>query len=138
MSKRQRETDADNELEGPDNKLIKPDQSEKVRTTSKSARADSGHNRGPLPALLDFSSLTTQAQITARFGDIADALLRDYHVVVYANDAIVDRYELLEVEFYLFMPGVHEDPFTHSSEEQKICGRWFVHSFFFFDISCLQ
>lgn len=78
-----------------------------------------------LQHLLDFSSLTAAADISARFEAIAAFLLREYRIVVTCGDTET-IFEILELEFYLRKQGYHDDPFTHGSEEQKISGRWWV------------
>lgn len=39
-------------------------------------------------------------------------------------------FEILELEFYLWKYEIHEDPFTHGSEEQKRSGKWYISSLF--------
>ncbi|TFK33296.1 hypothetical protein BDQ12DRAFT_691389 [Crucibulum laeve] len=80
----------------------------------------------PLLRLLDFPTFDNQDDISHRFDEIANSLLHSYHLVVNCGDAET-KFEILELEFYLHMAGCHEDPFTHGSEEQKICGRWYFH-----------
>ena len=41
-----------------------------------------------------------------------------------AADALKVDYEIIELEFYLQKSGLHEDPFTHGSDEQRQSGRW--------------
>ncbi|KAG6847133.1 hypothetical protein H0H93_009937 [Arthromyces matolae] len=75
---------------------------------------------------LDFSTSTTTSSIEERFSQIGRALLNDFHLVVRSNDQET-VFEILELEAYFRKDGCHEDPFTHGSEEQKICGRWYFH-----------
>ncbi|PFH45165.1 hypothetical protein AMATHDRAFT_162354 [Amanita thiersii Skay4041] len=81
-----------------------------------------------LEDLVDFSTLTnpSQATIQQRFEAIAKALLCDNYLVVVSGNKET-KYEILELEFYLWMDRFHEDPFTHGSEEQKIAGQWYFH-----------
>ncbi|KAH7918351.1 hypothetical protein BV22DRAFT_1076286 [Leucogyrophana mollusca] len=76
--------------------------------------------------LLDFSALTSQSDILARFEDVANALLCEFHIVL-VRGGIQTEYEILELEFYLQKSGCHEDPFTHGSEEQERSGQWYFH-----------
>ena len=76
-----------------------------------------------LQQLLDFSQLSDEQSITARFEVLASALLCDFHLVLRCGD-VETKFQILELEFYLRKPGCHEDPFTHGSEEQKVSGRW--------------
>lgn len=43
-----------------------------------------------------------------------------------ARSTVAEEYEILEIEFYLFKAGFHEDAFTHGNEEQRIPGQWYV------------
>ena len=78
--------------------------------------------------------MTSLAEVNSRFDAIAQALLHDYRIVVVRNASEsssnkVERkeeYQILELEFYLWKPGCHGDPFTHGSMEQKKSGQWFV------------
>ena len=38
----------------------------------------------------------------------------------------IHNFAILELEFYLYKTGCHEDPFTHGTEEQRLSGRWYV------------
>ncbi|KAF8886942.1 hypothetical protein BD779DRAFT_541824 [Infundibulicybe gibba] len=76
------------------------------------------HPPACLPELLD---ITTASDISARFTDIADELLKRSHLV-FGEVA----FEFLEIEFYL-NSGRHKDPFTHGNEEQGVTGRWYFH-----------
>ena len=85
-----------------------------------------------LSRLLDLTGLTAHSDIHARFSLIADALLTRFRLCVCVTPlgggrARTLQYEILELEFYLRKAGVHEDPFTHGSEEQKRTGRWCVY-----------
>ncbi|TDL30081.1 hypothetical protein BD410DRAFT_710865 [Rickenella mellea] len=88
--------------------------------------------------LLDFINLTAGGvqvdDIRKRFAAIATALLHGHRLVLRRASAVKDegegegeRYDVLEVEFYLWIDGVHEDPYTHGSEEQRVAGRWYFH-----------
>ena len=76
-----------------------------------------------LQQLLDFSHLSDEQCIKARFDVVANALLRDFHLVLRCEN-VETEFQILELEFYLQKAGCHEDPYTHGGEEQKICGRW--------------
>ncbi|GJE99788.1 hypothetical protein PsYK624_160590 [Phanerochaete sordida] len=79
-----------------------------------------------LRALLDLTSLTSHADLSARFADIADILLN--HVVLrLATSSTSTDFEILELEFYLHKSECHEDPFTHAAEEQRASGKWYFH-----------
>ncbi|KAI0705747.1 hypothetical protein C8T65DRAFT_740787 [Cerioporus squamosus] len=80
----------------------------------------------PLVPLLDFTQLETQSAISARFSEIAETLLHQYRIEI-TTFAKVEQLELLEIEFYLYKLGCHEDPFTHGSAEQSQAGRWYFH-----------
>jgi ATP-dependent exoDNAse (exonuclease V) beta subunit len=75
--------------------------------------------------LLDFSALDKPSDISDRFDRVANALLHNYVLVVRCGK-VETEFRILELEFYLQKSECHEDPFTHGSEEQKICGRWCV------------
>lgn len=88
-----------------------------------------------LKSLIDLTGLTEQKDIEARFDLISVQLLN--HVVLRLNapqpshndtapDMGVTVFEILELEFYLYKSGCHEDPFTHGAEEQRQSGRWCV------------
>ncbi|KAH0589406.1 hypothetical protein H2248_005163 [Termitomyces sp. 'cryptogamus'] len=75
---------------------------------------------------LDFSALNSTSAISERFDHLGRSLIHDFHLVVKSsNEETV--FEILELEFYLRKDGCHEDPFTHGSEEQKVCGKWYFH-----------
>ncbi|RPD67522.1 hypothetical protein L227DRAFT_582749 [Lentinus tigrinus ALCF2SS1-6] len=76
--------------------------------------------------LLDFTHLDTQSAISTRFSQIADVLLHQYRIQI-TTYSVVEQLELLEIEFYLYKYGCHEDPFTHASPEQSQAGRWYFH-----------
>jgi hypothetical protein len=78
-----------------------------------------------LASLLDFTSLTVLPDISARFDELADALLFDFQLSVTCDSEQIEL-DILELEFYLKKPGCHVDPFTHGSEEQRRSGQWFV------------
>jgi hypothetical protein len=79
-----------------------------------------------LQQLLDLSQLSTDAAIARRFDAIAHALLQDFSLVVTRGGAATEL-EILELECYLHKEGVHEDPFTHESEEGRRGGQWHFH-----------
>lgn len=74
--------------------------------------------------LLDFTGITTHAEITSRFSKLADSLFHEYLICAHVNGKDVD-YELLEFEYYLHKQECHEDPFTHQSHEQRLTGNWY-------------
>jgi hypothetical protein len=76
-----------------------------------------------LMQLLDFSGLDKLSAISDRFDQVGNVLLHDYILVVRCGK-METEFRILELEFYLRKHECHEDPFTHESEEQKICGRW--------------
>ena len=61
--------------------------------------------------------------IEARFERIAAELPHNYRIEVKSRKG-TDQLEVLELEFYLYKTGCHEDPFTHASPEQGQRGRW--------------
>lgn len=73
---------------------------------------------------LDFSAHESASSIQQRADVVSEALLHDFRLVVRREDAVEVEHEILELEFYLWKDGCHEDPFTHGSEEQKIPGQW--------------
>ncbi|KAF4619759.1 hypothetical protein D9613_004733 [Agrocybe pediades] len=98
--------------------------------------------------LLDFSQVTTENDAVERLGQVANTLIRSFRLVVKRDEpgttddrkgdgetgtggdaeAVETEFEVLEAECYLLIGGgIHEDPFTHGSEEQKISGRWYFH-----------
>ena len=80
-------------------------------------------NEVPLSDLLDLSRLVSLAELDARFRLIAQELLHGHFIEIRtASDK--EHYEILELEFYLYKEGIHEDPFTHASNEQSESGRW--------------
>lgn len=74
--------------------------------------------------MLDFSHTTSAADIQDRFDTIVSTLLRHYQLFVFPDGKDRTVYKFLEVEFYLYQPGCHEDPFTHRSHEQQTAGEW--------------
>lgn len=76
-----------------------------------------------LLSLLDFTTLSTQEEISARFAEIAKDIIHGHRLII-SKGNIVTEYEVLELECYLIKPGCHEDPFTHGSDEQRRSGSW--------------
>lgn len=103
-----------------DNPQLLPD------AVSSSSLAQSVATLANLKVLLDISSLTAREDISLRFDAIAEVLLN--HVVLRlqagAPDSKFSDFEILELEFYLYKSGCHEDPFTHGTEEQRESGKW--------------
>ncbi|KAI1791055.1 hypothetical protein LXA43DRAFT_450246 [Ganoderma leucocontextum] len=81
---------------------------------------------GDLMELLDLSQLDSMSAIETRFNQIASDLLHNYRIEVKSAKG-AEQLEVLEVEFYLYKTGCHEDPFTHASPEQSQRGRWYFH-----------
>ncbi|KAF8334805.1 hypothetical protein F5887DRAFT_1253632 [Amanita rubescens] len=81
-----------------------------------------------LQDLLDVSDLqgASDDELEARFQYIAKVILCDYELIVGSSSG-ESRYSVLELEFYLWLPGSHEDPFTHGSEGQRIPAQWHFH-----------
>ena len=92
---------------------------------SESASEAPREDDSDLLALLDFTQLDTRPAIPARFATIADTLLHRYRIEI-TTSSKVEQLELLEIEFYLYKSGCHEDPFTHGSAEQSQAGNWCV------------
>ncbi|KAF7791812.1 hypothetical protein EIP86_002836 [Pleurotus ostreatoroseus] len=84
-----------------------------------------------LLALLDFTSLTAHDEISTRFDNIAEAILHSFGLRIANPDGagtmVYTDYEVIELEFYLYISSLHEDPFTHGSDEQRQSGRWYFH-----------
>ncbi|KAH8814574.1 hypothetical protein DL96DRAFT_1534931 [Flagelloscypha sp. PMI_526] len=102
------------------------DSSKKPRLDDELATTSTSTSWDWLLTLLDVSSLKTQPELQDRFEEIAKALLNDIHLVVVDNDKET-ALELLEIEFYLIYPGIHDDPFTHGGREQGVTGNWYFH-----------
>jgi hypothetical protein len=75
--------------------------------------------------LLDFSLLTSHAEISARFDKLAESIFDDYTLCLHTDNKNVE-YEILKLEFYLHKSGCHPDPFTHQTEEQAYTGQWYL------------
>ena len=76
-----------------------------------------------LAGLLDLSTLDNAQQIPERFCEIAKTLLHNYRLCV-EHEETCTTFQLLEIEFYLFMEKVHEDPFCHSHTDQSRSAQW--------------
>ena len=98
---------------------------ESTSISQKKSRLDTQNQELMLLQSLDFSSLYCTSTISERFDHVARSLLHDFHLIVKSGH-VETVFEILELEFYLWKDGCHEDPFTHGSEEQKICGKWCV------------
>ncbi|KAI0737805.1 hypothetical protein C8Q80DRAFT_1358597 [Daedaleopsis nitida] len=79
-----------------------------------------------LPELLDFRELSTADDIALRFKLIASELIHRHRIEI-RTASLTEQLEILEIEFYLFKAGCHEDPYTHSSVEQRRAGQWYFH-----------
>ncbi|ESK87714.1 hypothetical protein Moror_1845 [Moniliophthora roreri MCA 2997] len=79
--------------------------------------------------LLDLSSIgaTASSEIDDRFDAIADALLNRFQLCIRKVNGSEVIYRVMELEFYWWKTGCHEDPFTHGSAEQRFSGRWYFH-----------
>lgn len=77
-----------------------------------------------LQKLLDLSKIETLSKIAERFRHIAQTLLYDYRLCVECDGAMTE-FQLLEIEFYLYSAGIHEDPFCHAHNGQSIPGQWY-------------
>ena len=76
-------------------------------------------------ALLDFSLVDTEEEIAKRLDVISQTLLHGFRLVARHQESAKEvEFQVMEAEFYLQIDGLHEDPFTHGSEEQKFSGRW--------------
>jgi len=117
-------------------------------------REDTGER--DLIKLLDLSAFFPRGQrsgelsndnsgsLRSLFKRVSDVLVHDYRIVVWnAEKEKEATYEVVEGEFYVLAEYpksgtsgnannglAHEDPFTHGSEEQAVCGQWFVVLFF--------
>ncbi|RPD67530.1 hypothetical protein L226DRAFT_608683 [Lentinus tigrinus ALCF2SS1-7] len=110
-----------------DEHLEPPAKHRKTEREAFSSSFESGNDEDDLLLpLLDFTHLDTQSAISTRFSQIADVLLHQYRIQI-TTSSVVEQLELLEIEFYLYKSGCHEDPFTHASPEQSQAGRWYFH-----------
>ncbi|KAF8887244.1 hypothetical protein CPB84DRAFT_1684681 [Gymnopilus junonius] len=79
-------------------------------------------------ALLDFSLVDSEEEIARRLQTISKTLLHGFKLVVKPDGSSQEiEFQVMEAEFYLQIDGLHEDPFTHGSEEQKFSGQWYFH-----------
>ncbi|KAI0774649.1 hypothetical protein BD413DRAFT_654809 [Trametes elegans] len=92
-------------------------------------KVSQGQPTADLLSLLDFSTLDSTEDIVDRMGVVASELLHNYQIEVSAGEEAkkTERLDILELEFYLYKSGVHEDPFTHASAEQSQAGQWYFH-----------
>ncbi|KAJ4477452.1 hypothetical protein J3R30DRAFT_221363 [Lentinula aciculospora] len=72
-------------------------------------------------------SPNTASNIQNCFGKVAKEILHHWLLVLRSSNEIIATFEVLELEFYLWIVGVHEDPFTHGSAEQARSGNWYFH-----------
>ena len=95
-----------------------------------------------LAQLLSFEELKTPEEIATRFHAIAQELFTNYRIRIQPGDKNLKQdpvaaapvgskeqvqyteLQLMEIEFYLISPGVHEDPYCHGSTEQMYSGHW--------------
>lgn len=109
----------------PTDDNIFPIFSKKTKKPPSLASDDTGHlTLGEFALLLDFSAVQTEEEISGRFKHISRALLFDIRLVARNADGKETEFEVLEAEFYLQIERLHEDPFPHGTEEQKLSGRW--------------
>ncbi|GJJ14512.1 hypothetical protein Clacol_008776 [Clathrus columnatus] len=86
---------------------------------------------------LDFSNIKTSSGINERFSELAESLLLHHNLCIeyidnYDHDDArssteIFEFQLLEIEFYLYSPNVHEDPFCHGHVNQTKAGQWYFH-----------
>ena len=74
--------------------------------------------------LLDLSELSTTRDLDSRFCRLAHELFHNHRIEIRTQSGSQEQLQILELEFYLYKTGCHEDPFTHVSNEQAQCGRW--------------
>jgi hypothetical protein len=97
-----------------------------------------------LAQLLSVEELKTPEEIARRFHVIAHEIFTNYRIRIHPRGknlkqepvaaALVGpkgqlaytELQLMEIEFYLISPNVHEDPYCHGSMEQMYSGRWSV------------
>jgi hypothetical protein len=97
-----------------------------------------------LAQLLSFEGLKTSEEIATRFHIIAQELFANYKIRIQPGDKQLNsnppaaalggtkeqppcvELQLMEMEFYLISPDVHEDPYCHGSIEQTHSGCWSV------------
>jgi hypothetical protein len=97
-----------------------------------------------LAQLLSFEELKTPEEIATRFHVIARELFTNYRIRIQSGDKNLKQdstaaapvgskeqvpyteLQLMEIEFYLINPNVHEDPYCHGSMEQMYSGHWSV------------
>ena len=79
-----------------------------------------------LTQALDFTTLNSLQEISDRFDELA-RLLMFSHVIHLHTPGLPPKdveYEILELEFYLYKPDCHADPFTHRAAEQRKSAQW--------------
>ncbi|CAA7259414.1 unnamed protein product [Cyclocybe aegerita] len=116
-------------------KKVKKDDTEPATSNEKASTSADAVDNVEVPPLslkefaelLDFTVVESEEEIKTRFDRIAKALLHEFRLVVRKPDGTETEFDFLEAEFYLQIEGIHEDPFTHGSEEQKVSGRWYFH-----------
>ena len=81
------------------------------------------HKPANLQDLLDLKGASHE-ELDERFQSIANLILCHYELIVGSSSGETRRYTVLELEFYLWMPGLHEDPYTHGSEGQRRPAQW--------------
>lgn len=67
--------------------------------------------------------LTDFYRIQGQFDKAADLILNNCKVEV--DDY---KYHIVEIEFYYYREGLHEDPFVHKHDNQKEMGVWYFHN----------
>jgi len=127
-------------------KKVKPE-SDDTSSAADAAPFDPSGASIAFQRLLDFSQVTNEEDSRRRLGQISESLIHNFRLVVRrgghgnvdesagsgkGKKAINENeeeteFEVLEAEYYLLIGNeIHEDPYTHGSEEQKVSGRWYV------------
>jgi len=110
-----------------------------------SSMNEQGSEQEPdLQQLLSVEGLNTREEIEARFHAIARQLFANYRIRIQPGNTKSEsnsvaageadknekgpcvELQLMEIEFYLISPNVHEDPYCHGSLEQTRSGCWYV------------
>lgn len=93
--------------------------------------ANDGDYAVGLTQALDLTTLSSLQEISDRFDELARLLMFSHviHLHTPGHPPKDVEYEILELEFYLYKPGCHADPFTHRAAEQRSSGQWQAASF---------
>ena len=81
---------------------------------------------GPIDifSLLDLTQQDSTNELCIAFDKIAKSMLHD-QILCITTPKGETQYAILELEMYLKKEGIHEDPFTHASDEQRVAGNWY-------------